>query len=65
MFTGDFLFKNSIGRTDLYSGNFNNMEKSLKDLFLIEKNYIVYPGHGSYTTLNEEKVNNFYLKKYK
>lgn len=65
MFTGDFLFKNSIGRTDLYSGNFNNMEKSLKDLFLIEKNYIVYPGHGSYTTLNEEKLNNFYLKKYK
>lgn len=61
MFTGDFLFKGAIGRTDLYSGDNGVMEKSLKMIKNILENYVVYPGHGPNTTLNDEKRNNMYL----
>ena len=67
LFTGDFLFKESIGRTDLYTGSSFIMNQSLKkiiNLDLLKKNedYYIYPGHGDYTTLNYEKKYNYYLK---
>ncbi len=54
MFTGDFIFKNSIGRTDLGGSN----KDMLYSLHLIEKypdDITIYPGHGPKTTLGEEK----------
>jgi glyoxylase-like metal-dependent hydrolase (beta-lactamase superfamily II) len=54
MFVGDFVFKNSIGRTDLPSGDYNEMLKSISKL----KEYsdvTIYPGHGEITTLEYEK----------
>ncbi len=54
MFTGDFIFKDGIGRTDL-GGSDKDM---LYSLHLIEKypdNITLYPGHGPQTTLGEEK----------
>lgn len=54
MFCGDFIFKNSIGRTDL-GGNDNDMKDSLNKISLYEDDIILYPGHGLKTTLGEEK----------
>lgn len=56
IFSGDTLFFNSHGRTDLPTGNEKDLNKSLSDLFSLNKNYVVYPGHGEKTTLNEERL---------
>lgn len=62
MFTGDTLFRDSIGRTDLYSGDYNQMLKSLKKLSKMEDDLVIYPGHGPASTLGTEKINNYYMK---
>ena len=62
MFTGDFIFKGSIGRCDLDGGNINDMMDSLKRLKTYDKDITLYPGHGDFTTLKEEEKNNIYLK---
>ena len=46
MFTGDTLFAGSMGRTDFYSGDNKQIEKSLKRLSNQENNIIIHPGHG-------------------
>jgi glyoxylase-like metal-dependent hydrolase (beta-lactamase superfamily II) len=56
MFTGDFIFKSSIGRTDL-GGNDNDMQQSIENIKKYDDNIIIYPGHGSKTTLGAEKIN--------
>lgn len=57
--SGDVLFAGSIGRTDLPSGDFDILEKSIKEkLYILDDGYIVYPGHGPTTTIGEEKHNN-------
>ncbi len=58
MFTGDFLFKDDIGRTDLPTGNFNDMIKSIKKIKEYDDDITIYPGHGKKTTLGHEKDNN-------
>lgn len=62
MFTGDFLFKESIGRTDLSTGNFKEMQKSIRKILTYSDIIKVYPGHGEDTTLGQEKKYNEYLK---
>lgn len=62
MFTGDFLFKLSIGRTDLEFGNYSDMIKSLNKIKKYKDEVIIYPGHGEYSNLKFEKENNIYLK---
>lgn len=54
MFTGDFIFKSSIGRTDL-GGNDKDMISSLEMIKSYPDDIIIYPGHGPNTTLEEEK----------
>ena len=54
-FSGDFIFKNSIGRVDLPFGDSKKMKESLKKVIKIQNNYKIYPGHGIETTLFEEK----------
>ena len=61
MFTGDFLFKESIGRCDLPTGDINEMKKSLDKIKKYDDDIIIYPGHGDSTTLLHEKYNNEYL----
>lgn len=58
MFSGDTLFRNSIGRTDLPTGNYAQMVDSLGKLSTLKGDYHVYPGHGIATTLAAEKENN-------
>lgn len=61
MISGDTLFAGSCGRTDLPGGDSRAMRQSLKRLAALEKNYQVFPGHGSATTLEREKQTNPYL----
>ena len=61
LFTGDTLFKNSAGRTDLFSSSDRDLKSSLRILKSIEDNLNIYPGHDELSTLDEEKINNPYL----
>ncbi|MCL2209507.1 MAG: MBL fold metallo-hydrolase [Treponema sp.] len=54
LFTGDTLFKNGYGRTDLPGGSDNDMETSLRRLFDMDGEIVVYPGHGKTTTIGRE-----------
>jgi len=58
MFVGDFIFKESIGRTDLPTGNMFEMEESLSKIRKYPSKTIIYPGHGESTTLLSEIRNN-------
>ena len=57
MFVGDFIFLNSIGRTDLPSGSAKEMIKSLELIKNYPDDIVLYPGHGDFTTLGYEKSN--------
>lgn len=61
MFTGDFIFKDNIGRCDLPTGSWSSMQKSLKKIKEYSSDITIYPGHGDKTTLMEEENNNQYL----
>lgn len=59
LIAGDTLFKEGIGRTDLYKGNFEQLEQSIKEgLYSLSDETKVYPGHGPSTTIGHEKQNN-------
>lgn len=61
MFTGDFLFKESIGRCDLEGGNISLMKDSIKKIKTYNKNITIYPGHYKKSTLEYEFINNPYF----
>ncbi len=61
MFVGDFIFKDSIGRTDL-GGNDLDMQASINLIKKYPKDVIIYPGHGSKTSLGYEIENNYYFR---
>lgn len=63
IFSGDTLFKGSIGRTDFPSSSNSDMRKSLDRLCLLPDSMLVYPGHGPKTTIGEEKRSNMFLKR--
>lgn len=62
MFSGDVLFRGSMGRTDLPGGDIFKMMFSLKKIASFEENFMILPGHGEKTTLEFEKMTNMYLK---
>lgn len=56
---GDALFKNSVGRTDLYEGNYQQLLANIKQyLFTLPDELVVHPGHGDDTTIGIEKKYN-------
>lgn len=60
--TGDVLFHESIGRTDLPTGNYDLLKNNiLNKLFILPDVYMVYPGHGNETSIGHEKGNNPFL----
>jgi glyoxylase-like metal-dependent hydrolase (beta-lactamase superfamily II) len=57
--TGDALFNQSIGRTDLPGGDFDMLVRSITErLFSLDDDTIVYPGHGPETSIGDEKLAN-------
>jgi glyoxylase-like metal-dependent hydrolase (beta-lactamase superfamily II) len=56
---GDVLFRDSIGRTDLPTGDFDVLARNIRtQLFTLGHDYTVYPGHGPATTIGYEIFNN-------
>ena len=62
MLSGDTLFAQSCGRTDLPGGDYRKMKESLRRLASLEENYKVLPGHGESSTLSYEKQMNPFLQ---
>ncbi|WP_321315459.1 MBL fold metallo-hydrolase [Halarcobacter sp.] len=56
LFSGDFIFYNSIGRTDFPFSSPNDMRKSIDKILSWNKNIRIYPGHGQATSLNQERA---------
>ena len=54
LFSGDFIFDNSIGRVDFPYSNPQDMINSINKVLLWEDDFIVYPGHGDKTTLKSQ-----------
>ena len=63
LFSGDTLFCESIGRTDLERSNPSLIDSSLAKLMLLKDDTKVYPGHGPETTIEHEKKQNSFVKK--
>lgn len=58
-FCGDLIFAGSVGRTDLPGGDWNTLEKSIKEqIFTLPDETRLLSGHGPETTVGEEKRNN-------
>ena len=63
LISGDVLFAGSIGRTDLFGGNYNQLITGIKNSILpLPDNTVVYPGHGPATTIGVEKIHNPFCK---
>lgn len=63
IFTGDTLFWGSIGRYDFPGGDYDTLIRSIKEkLMVYDDNTIVYPGHGSNTTIGYEREHNPFLR---
>lgn len=62
-FTGDTLFRESVGRTDLMGGSWNALKESIRKLISrLSVDTIIYPGHGSSSTIEYELANNRFIK---
>lgn len=59
LFSGDTLFKASIGRTDFIGGSYDQLISSIRDkLFKLKDDLLVLPGHMEHTSIGFEKENN-------
>ena len=62
VFTGDTLFAGGIGRTDFQGGSERDMRFSLEKLMRLPDEFVVYPGHGGFSTIGDEKRVNPFLR---
>jgi len=63
LIAGDTLFQGSIGRTDLWGGNFKDIEKSIKEkLYTLDEETLVITGHGESTSIGREIRTNSFVR---
>jgi len=63
LFSGDTLFRGSIGRTDLWGGDFSQISRSIKErLYSLDEDTTVICGHGPKTSIGVERKNNAFIK---
>lgn len=62
LFSGDSLFKGSVGRSDFPTSNPLKMEASLRKILSLPEEVKIYPGHNEETTIKEERVSNQFVK---
>ena len=62
LFTGDFLFQGSVGRSDLPSAQPRELARSMAKILALPKETKIYPGHGKSTTLEIELRSNPFVK---
>jgi hydroxyacylglutathione hydrolase len=62
LFSGDTLFADSVGRTDLPCGSYQTLKESIiSRLFVLDEDITIYPGHGEFSSIGHEKINNPYF----
>jgi glyoxylase-like metal-dependent hydrolase (beta-lactamase superfamily II) len=62
VFAGDTLFQGSVGRTDLWGGDFPALERSIRErLYVLPDDAVVVPGHGPETSIGVEKRENAFV----
>jgi glyoxylase-like metal-dependent hydrolase (beta-lactamase superfamily II) len=59
--TGDTVFAGSVGRTDLYGGNMEDLKRSFGRIMSLPPATRILPGHGPLSTVGEEKNMNFFI----
>ena len=62
LFSGDTLFNNAVGRTDLLTSSEKSLKESIISLMKLDPELIIYPGHGRLSTIFDEKENNYYYQ---
>lgn len=62
LFCGDVLFHESIGRTDLLEGDYKTLFNSIKQLYKLNNETIIYPGHGKNSSIKHEKEFNPFIR---
>ncbi len=65
IFTGDTLFCLTVGRTDFFDSDENEMLESITRLYNMDGDYDIYPGHNRATTMEYEKRRNRYMRRFK
>lgn len=64
LIVGDALFQGSVGRTDLYKGDFETLATSIQsEIYALPDATVVYPGHGNPTTVGAEAASNPYVRR--
>jgi len=64
LIAGDTLFRDSIGRTDLYKGDFPTLSTAIRtQLYTLPENVVVHPGHGPTTTIEHEAAHNPFVRR--
>ena len=62
LISGDTLFEESVGRTDLPTGDMHDLVESVRGkLFKLPDDTVVYPGHGGFTSIEHEKKYNYFV----
>jgi glyoxylase-like metal-dependent hydrolase (beta-lactamase superfamily II) len=59
--SGDTIFAGSVGRTDFYGGNIDELKKSFVEILSLPPETRILPGHGEWSTVGTEKKTNFFL----
>lgn len=64
LISGDTLFRETVGRTDLYMSSFEQIKDSiLRKLYILPEDTVCYPGHGLTTTIGHEMRHNAFVRK--